>query len=255
GEWPIRDFFDPGQFLHYYVSAAAQMVFGYNLLGEALVTAFFIALAAAITYGVSYRFSRSHVIAACATALAVIAFPRLYNYPKVFLYAAAVWLAWWYAWHPTRWRILLLAAFTALSFLFRYDHGTYVAIYVLMVQGLTYAARPRKWLAVSGTYLGCCCLLLIPFALYVQWAAGLRAYVTASVAPAQLVERRVQSRNRLTLSSLGDWTAAATKTLTPEPDQARDPMRRFETSFHNEALSSFYAITVALPFVALLMAG
>jgi len=254
GEWPIRDFFDPGQFLHYYVSAAAQVVFGYNLLGEALVTAFFIAVAAAITYGVSYRFSRSHAIAAGATALAVIAFPRLYNYPKVFLYAAAVWLAWWYAWHPTRWRILLLAAFTALSFLFRYDHGAYVAIYMLIVQGLTHAAQPRKWLAVSGTYLGLCCLLLIPFALYVQWAAGLRAYVTASVTPAQLVERRVQSRNRLTFSSLDDWTTAATTALNHEPDKT-DRVRRFEETFHHEALSSFYAITVVLPFVALVMAG
>src|SRR5262249_17990069 len=132
GEWPIRDFFDPGQFLHYYVSAAAQVVFGYNLFGEALVTAFFIPVAAAITYAFTCVSSRSRVSAAAPPAFAVIAFPRLYNYPKVFLYAAAVWLAWWYAWHPTRWRIVLLAAFTALSFLFRYDHGAYIAIYVLI---------------------------------------------------------------------------------------------------------------------------
>ncbi len=31
GDLPIRDFFDPGQFLHYYASAAAQAIFGFNL--------------------------------------------------------------------------------------------------------------------------------------------------------------------------------------------------------------------------------
>src|SRR5262249_6009822 len=77
GEWPIRDFFDPGQFLHYYLSAAAQIVFGYNLFGEALLTISFLSLGAALVYGISWRLSRSHGIAFWMTALAVISSPRL----------------------------------------------------------------------------------------------------------------------------------------------------------------------------------
>ncbi len=70
GAWPIRDFFDPGQFLHYYLSAAAQLVFGYNLYGEALLTISFMSLGAALTFGVSARLSRSQAEPASAHSLA-----------------------------------------------------------------------------------------------------------------------------------------------------------------------------------------
>ena len=38
GEWPTRDFFDPGRPLMYVASAAAQVVFGQPLFAEALLT-------------------------------------------------------------------------------------------------------------------------------------------------------------------------------------------------------------------------
>jgi len=264
GEWPIRDFFDPGQFLHYYFSAAAQIIFGYNLFGEALLTVAFVALGAALSYHVSWRLTRSHTIAACTTALEVMSFPRLYNYPKVFLYAAAVWLAWWYAERPARARIPVLAAFTVLAFLFRYDHGLYVGVMTVVLLALLHAKRPREWLTTSGAYAGLCCLLLLPFAVYVQWAYGLQRYVTASLIPARMVQRRVGFQQTLTFSTpQSSWVAQYGSADTPPPsdpgapapssaDEGRTPRFHFAEDPRQDALALFYWTTVLLPFAALL---
>ncbi|MEQ1758426.1 MAG: hypothetical protein ABL986_08925 [Vicinamibacterales bacterium] len=195
GAWPIRDFFDPGQLLHYYLSAAAQLVFGYNLYGEALLTISFMSLGAALTFGVSTRLSRSQAVAACVTLAAVVAFPRLYNYPKVFLYVGAIWLAWWYAHgdadstagRPSLRRIVVLSAWSVLAFLFRYDHGAYVGGLMLVLLTLVHAGRARQWRRAMAIYAGVCGLLLLPFLLYVQWADGLFHYLVASGAAARLV--------------------------------------------------------------------
>ena len=266
GEWPIRDFFDPGQFLHYYFSAAAQIIFGYNLFGEALLTVFFLALAAALSYHVSWRLTGSHTIAACTTALEVMCLPRLYNYPKVFLYAAAVWLAWWYAQHPTRTRIGVLATFTVFAFLFRYDHGLYVGVMMVVLLALMHANRPRQWLATTGAYAGLCCLLVLPFAAYVQWAYGLRAYVTASLVPARMVQRRIEFQQTLTFStSQSSWgpqfgvtnsspssDSRAPSSSGPAEPRAPRPTFHFDVGPRQNALAWFYWATVLLPFAALL---
>jgi hypothetical protein len=251
GEWPIRDFFDPGQFLHYYFSAAAQIVFGYDLFGEALLTISFLSLAAALAYGISWRLSRSHAIAVWMTALAVISSPRLYNYPKVFLYVAAVCLAWWYTQHPDRRRLLGLAAFTILAFLFRYDHGAYVAAMMLVTLAVLHARRPREWLAMSGTYLALCALLVLPFAAYVQWATGLRAYVTASLVPLRLVQARMRAPSAATLAP--DTSSPAGSEAESESDEGTGRSALAEIFGHNDATAVSYWLTAALPFVVLLM--
>ena len=81
GEVPVRDFFDPGLPLHYYASAAAMMISGQNLLGEAVLTVTLVALGAALTFYLSARTSQSILLASVATSVAVALFPRLYNYP------------------------------------------------------------------------------------------------------------------------------------------------------------------------------
>src|SRR5947207_757074 len=49
GEWPTRDFLDPGLPLMYAASAAAQFVFGRNLFAEAMLVSCAFGLAAALT--------------------------------------------------------------------------------------------------------------------------------------------------------------------------------------------------------------
>jgi hypothetical protein len=93
---PVRDFFDPGLFLQYYASAAALSLSGGTLLGEAVLTIFFMSLGAALVYVMATRVSRSWIIGAAATATAVATFPRLYSYPKAFLFVLAIACAWRY---------------------------------------------------------------------------------------------------------------------------------------------------------------
>src|SRR5688572_10291322 len=59
GELPSRDFADPGLVLHYYASAAALWLSGYNLFGEALLTISALATANAILFVLASTFSRS----------------------------------------------------------------------------------------------------------------------------------------------------------------------------------------------------
>ena len=55
GEWPVRDFFDYGMGLMSAVSAAAQLVFGYRLLSEAIVIGVATAVATFLVYDVARR--------------------------------------------------------------------------------------------------------------------------------------------------------------------------------------------------------
>src|SRR5512139_3851513 len=100
GDVPIRDFFDPGLTLQYYASAAALALSGHNLFGETILTAGFIAAGAGLTFVAAARLSGSLWLAVAATAMAVLSMPRLYNYPKVFFYVAALVVAWLYATRP-----------------------------------------------------------------------------------------------------------------------------------------------------------
>ncbi len=57
GDLPVRDFFDGGFFLQNYASTAAQLAFGYNLFGEALLTISLVALGGMLAFHLSARLS------------------------------------------------------------------------------------------------------------------------------------------------------------------------------------------------------
>jgi hypothetical protein len=179
GEWPVRDFFDPGLPLHYFASAAALRVFGQTLLGEAILTVTMIAAGAALTFHLSARTSRSTFIALIATATAVSMFPRLYNYPKVFLYPLALVAVWHYASRRTTFSVVLLASVTAIATLFRLDHGVYiggsmvVALLLANIGSIRLIPRQLGWFtAVAGA-------LLLPFVVFIQMSTGLVEYVVS----------------------------------------------------------------------------
>src|SRR5262245_60483575 len=86
GEWPTRDFFDPGRPLMYVASAAAQVVFGHTLFAEAMLTSLAFGAAAALLLIAAYRLSASLPVAMIVTVLTVALFPRAYAYPNVLLY-------------------------------------------------------------------------------------------------------------------------------------------------------------------------
>src|SRR5687767_12594564 len=128
GDVPVRDFFDPGLILQYYASAFALTLSGQNLLGEAVLTIAFVAAGTALTFWLSARLSGSLAIAAAVTLLAMVMFPRLYSYPKVFFYVLALAGGWRYAHRPSTANAAWLAVITVVAFLFRHDHGLYIGI-------------------------------------------------------------------------------------------------------------------------------
>ena len=179
GDVPIRDFFDPGLFLHYYLSSAGQLPFGYNLFGESVLTISLIAFGTMLVFHLSARLSHSLWLAAGAALLTAVAAPYLYNYPKVFLYVSAIGLVTLYAHRGSRLHVSLMAAFTALAFLLRHDHGVYIAVMMVCFLGLREWGGAQVWRRL-GLYAGITAGLLLPFLVFVQTTAGLVSYVGGS---------------------------------------------------------------------------
>ena len=176
GDLPVRDFFDPGLILQYYASALALALSDRTLFGEAVLTVGFIALGAALTFALSARLSRSLGIGAAAALVSVAAFPRLYNYPKAFLYVLALAAAWIYVQRPDRVRLGGLAVVTSLAFLWRHDHGLYIGMFVAAMLAILWRRDARQGLATVGSFVCLVSLLLLPFVLFVQSTAGLKSY-------------------------------------------------------------------------------
>ena len=179
GDVPIRDFFDPGFFLQNYLSSAAQLLFGYNLYGEAVLTISFVAFGTMLVFHLAARLSGSRWLAAGAALLTVLAYPRLYSYPKVFLYVSAIGLVWLYARRGSRLHVSLMAALTAVAFLLRHDHGVYIAVMMVCFLGLREWGGALLWRRL-GLYTGVTVGLLLPFLVFVQVTTGLVSYAVGS---------------------------------------------------------------------------
>src|SRR5690242_16310633 len=64
GDWPVRDFVDPGQPLTYLLSASAAWLLGPTLRTDVIIAITLLALAASLTYLLAVRASGSLFIAA-----------------------------------------------------------------------------------------------------------------------------------------------------------------------------------------------
>ena len=169
GEWPTRDFLDPGLPLSYAASAASQLIFGRTLFAEAMLTSAAFGLAAALTVVAARRLSGSLLIGIVAALIEVAIFPRGYSYPKMLLYAAAPLVIWWCVERPTPWRMAGLAAFVQVAFLFRHDHGLFIgtgsAVGVALAGD---GARSRQvMLRQLATFVAIGLAVSLPFLIYV----------------------------------------------------------------------------------------
>src|SRR5262245_11886205 len=127
GDLPFRDYLDPGYFLTEFSSAAVQWAFGDNLLGEALLASAFIAIGTVLVFALARRASASSITALVAALLALLLFPRAYDYDKVLFLPLGVLLVWRYAEAPTNSRTWTLAAGVVAGSLYRYDTGVFIA--------------------------------------------------------------------------------------------------------------------------------
>src|SRR5262249_28373654 len=127
GDWPVRDFEDPGFPLSYLLSTSVAALFGPSLLVNVLLCILLLAVTSAVTSLLVWRATESQTTAIVAAAFTIAVSPRLYNATKVIVPVVAIWLAWRYADNPRLRRLVALAIWTAVAFLLRHDYLVYVA--------------------------------------------------------------------------------------------------------------------------------
>jgi hypothetical protein len=178
GDWPTRDFLDPGFPLMFGAAALAQLFLGQTLFAEAVLVSLSFALAAVFTALAVRELTGSRVLAVLAALLEIAIVPRTYGYPKLLAYSAAVFLLQRYVTRPTPGRLLALAASIVTAFLFRHDHGVYLGIAGALAAW--FAGPQGPWTARllrSATLVGLVVLLASPYLVYVQANGGVWAYL------------------------------------------------------------------------------
>jgi hypothetical protein len=178
GDLPVRDFVDEGMPLMYVVSAAAWELLKSPFYSETVVMALGFAIAAGLSFRLAAILSGSMLAAALAVFAQVALNPRTYSYPKLFVQAIALTVAWWAVKRPTVPRLAALAAATALGYYFRHDHALYlgVASVALLAVAQWQSGFPTvaRSIAIYGALAA---VFVLPHLAYVQWAAGIPTYL------------------------------------------------------------------------------
>ena len=178
GELPVRDFDEPGMPMMLVVSALAEAVGGHSLMPEVTVSIVFMSIGAVLVFLLATEASRSQIIGLLIAVWTVMMAPRLYSYPKIFLYPLALWVMWRYLDRPGRAGTVILAGCTALAFLFRHDHGLYIGAAVVLTLFLRHWQDGRPDLSRAMTSFALVtALVLSPYLLFIQVHGGLAAYL------------------------------------------------------------------------------
>ena len=203
GEWPVRDLFEEGDPLHNVISAVLQTVTGHSLAGEVLFDIGVLALAAAVTTLVAARMLRSALAGAFVATLTVLAWPRLYDYPKTLIPACSVLLCARYLEQPSRLRAIGLGLFCGCVFLLRHDLGAYAAASVLVAIAAT-SWRWRVWPTGDlAAWILATALIVLPYLAFVQVHVGVIAYLTSA---RQFTEREVSRSDDAAPRFAADWS-------------------------------------------------
>ena len=190
GDWPVRDFVDPGQPLAYLVSTAAAALFGETLLVNVVLSLLFFAATAAVVYLLAHRATGSAIAALVAAALVIVFYPRLYNTTKIVVPVVAIALAWQYGDRPGPGRLVTLAAWTAVAFLMRHDYALYVGIANVALLAVTHAASPPDAARRLVSYAALSLLFVSPWLAYVEWQQGVGEYFASALRFAAAEQRR-----------------------------------------------------------------
>ena len=177
GEWPTRDWIDPGLPLMFAASAFAQKLFGPTLFAEGMLVSCAFGLAAAFTAAAVRQLTGSMALAILATLVEIAVFPRTYSYPKIVAYGCAFWTYGWYLKRPDRIRLSVMAAAVVVAFLFRHDHGLFLGI----GGALTILLGSPRARADLLTFAGFTAALVLPYLLFVQLHGGLLTYFRTGV--------------------------------------------------------------------------
>ena len=194
GEFPFRDFFDPGFVLTEFISAGLQRLFGDNLLGEMLWTSGCIATGALFVILLTRRLAPPRVSVGLIGTLVILAQPRPYDFDKFLFYPLGLFLCWQYVDQPRIGRLWRLAAAAVVAGMFRYDNGLFIlaaglaTILTLHAHDLRTA---RRHLAILVAASAACAM---PYLVFLQMNGGIRNAMDQMLTYAQ----REGGRTRLT---------------------------------------------------------
>lgn len=184
GDHPYRDFFEWGVPLQALVSVAGQVLSGHRVIGELAVHWLGIIAGAVLSFHLGLRASGSVAVSLgmLGFTLPLLATTATYHYPKLLIYPLAAWVLWRYMDVPGPGRAALIGAVGSIAFLFRHDHGVYVAAAAALAIALTRLVGPwsrnLQAAAVESAVCGAASLaLLTPWLIVVQTSEGLPEYV------------------------------------------------------------------------------
>lgn len=180
GELPGRDFIDPGMPLTYGLSALAQAI-SPGPFSEVLLTTVAMAVATALLCVIVCRLTGSVAIGVGAALFAIALEPRLYNYPKVLLPMITLAAVALYAARPSRRGVALLAAWTIIAGLFRYDFGLYTGVAMAAALVTQHYREPKQLGAAVGVYVLAALALCIPYLAFLQWTTGIERHLAEAV--------------------------------------------------------------------------
>jgi hypothetical protein len=191
GDWPVRNFEDPGQPLFYVVTAALASVFGHVLATNVILCIALQALAASLTFLLARRASGNDLVGIAAAAIVIISSPRLYNTTKVIFPVVTLLLQWRYADRQLLRRLVGLAIWTAVASLLRLDYAVYIVVSTTVLLLVLHGSDPREGVRRAMIYGVVTLACVAPWLLYVQWYEGIGEYAGAAI-------RFVQSEGRRT---------------------------------------------------------
>lgn len=176
GDWPGRDFVEPGMPLVVVLSALGQRIWP-GFLSEAVLGIAMVSLAAGFTCAVAAGLTRSIAAGVTAGVLVAASYPRLYSYPKLLVPAVALWLVARYVRSHSSRGLWALAAWAVVAFLLRHDLG--VAAATAMAAALAVdGSRGLGTRVVSiARFVGMGLLIVSPYLIYVAATEGLAEHV------------------------------------------------------------------------------
>lgn len=186
GDHPYRDFFEWGTPLAAYLSAGAQLLVGYRLIGEFALQWLFIVAGTMIAFHLGQRqpTSRAAAVTMLALTLLILVSTATYNYTKLLTFPLALWSAFRYIEKPTAGRGAALAVVAVVGFLLRHDYGIYVGAASVITLAAAHAFAPDRgsWKVIVrnvAIYAGVVLVLLAPWAAAVQAGEGFVDFVRA----------------------------------------------------------------------------
>ena len=180
GDWPVRDFDDPGFPLSYLISTLTAALFGPSLFVNVLLCVALIAVTSTITFVLAYRATGSTAVAFLAAVITIAVYPRLYNATKVIVPVVAIASAWRYADSPSPGRLAALAVWTAIAFLMRHDYAVYVAAGNVALLVICHAFELRVLTIRLAAYVALSLLFIAPWLIYIQLVEGMGEYFASA---------------------------------------------------------------------------